>query len=52
MYTYRYTQAVTIELKPGQGALPLPPPRVVGALLAGWLLLVAAGAAVTPAVMP
>ena len=49
MYAHRYTHVVTIELKPGQGALP-PPPREVGALLVGWLLLVAAGAAAVPAV--
>jgi len=45
MSAHRYTHAVTLELKRGHGALPLPPPRVAGALLAGWLLLVAAGAA-------
>lgn len=42
MYAHPYTSVVAIELKPGQGALPLPPPRVAGALLVGWLLLVAA----------
>lgn len=42
MRAHRYTNAMTIQLKPGQGALPLPPPRVAGALLVGWLLLVAA----------
>ena len=42
MYAHPYTSVVAIELKPGQGALPLPPPSVAGALLVGWLLLVAA----------
>ena len=42
MSAHRYTNAMTIQLKPGQGDLPLPPPRVAGALLVGWLLLVAA----------
>ena len=45
MYAHRHTTAVTLELKPDRGALPLPPPGVVGALLAGWLLLVAASGA-------
>jgi hypothetical protein len=46
MYAHTNTNVVILELKPGQGALPLPPPRVAGALLVGWLLLVAAGGAV------
>ncbi len=45
MHAHRYTNLVTLELKPRQGALPFPPPRVAGALLAGWLLLVAASGA-------
>ena len=42
MYAHPYTSVVAIELKRDLGTLPLPPPRVAGALLVGWLLLVAA----------
>ena len=52
MYAHRYANAVAIELKPGQGALPLPPPRVAGALLVGWLLLVAASGALAEGASP
>ena len=52
MYAHRYTNVITIELKPGQGALPLPPPRVAGALLVGWLLLVAASGALAEGASP
>lgn len=45
MQANRYTTAVTLDNKSVQGALPLPPPRVAGALFAGWLLLVAASSA-------
>ncbi|HEY3519176.1 MAG TPA: hypothetical protein VGL98_19145 [Gammaproteobacteria bacterium] len=43
MSVHRCTSVIAIELKPGQGALPLPPPRVAGVLLAGWLLVGAIG---------
>lgn len=47
MNHHRYTDApaVTLALRPGQGAFPLPPPGMVGALLAAWLLLVTASSA-------
>jgi hypothetical protein len=42
MYAHPFASVVAIELRPQQGALPLPPPRVAGALFVGWLLLVVA----------
>ena len=50
MTAQRYTNVIVLGLESVQRTLPLPPPRVAGALLAGWLLLIAAsGAAAQPA---